>query len=78
MKHNNCYVYPKTIREAINGERHYVAGQEKLPSVTTILSGTQDPEKASGLLAWRNKIGEANAVKIVDEAAARALLCIKY
>ena len=71
MKHNNCYVYPRTIREAINGERHYVAGQEKLPSVTTILSGTQDPDKASSLQAWRDRVGEANAVKIVDEAAAR-------
>jgi CRISPR/Cas system-associated exonuclease Cas4 (RecB family) len=71
MKHNNCYVYPKTIREAINGERHYLAGSEKLPSVTTILSGTQDPDKASSLQAWRDRVGEANAVKIVDEAAAR-------
>ena len=71
MKHNNCYVYPKTVREAINGERHYVAGSEKLPSVTTILSGTQDPSKASGLQAWRDRVGEANATKIVDEAAAR-------
>jgi len=71
MKHNNCYIYPKTVREAINGKRHYVAGQEKLPSVTTILSGTQDPDKASSLQAWRNRVGEANATKIVDEAAAR-------
>ena len=71
MKHNNCYVYPKTIREAINGERHYLAGSEKLPSVTTILSGTQDPDKASSLQAWRDRVGQANAVKIVDEAAAR-------
>ena len=71
MKHNNCYIYPKTVREAINGERHYVAGQEKLPSVTTILSGTQDPDKASSLQAWRDRVGEANATKIVDEAAAR-------
>jgi len=71
MKHNNCYVYPKTIREAIDGKRHYVAGSEKLPSVTTILSGTQDEDKAKSLQAWRNRVGEANAVKIVDEAAAR-------
>ena len=59
MKHNNCYVYPKTVREAINGERHYVAGQEKLPSVTTILSGTQDAEKAQSLQKWRDRVGEA-------------------
>ena len=71
MKHNNCYVYPRTIREAINGERHYVAGSEKLPSVTTILSGTQDPGKADSLKAWRTRVGEAAATRIVDEAAAR-------
>ena len=71
MKHNNCYVYPKTVREAINGERHYVAGKEKLPSVTTILSGTQDPGKADSLKAWRTRVGEAAATRIVDEAAAR-------
>jgi len=71
MKHNNCYIYPKTIREAINGKRHYVAGEEKLPSVTTILSGTQDSSKTASLQAWRDRVGEATAVKIVDEAAAR-------
>ena len=71
MKHNNCYVYPRTVREAIDGERHYVAGKEKLPSVTTILSGTQDPGKADSLKAWRTRVGDAAATRIVDEAAAR-------
>jgi CRISPR/Cas system-associated exonuclease Cas4 (RecB family) len=71
MKHNNCFVYPKTVREAINGERHYLTGKEKLPSVTTILSGTQDPEKANSLQAWRDRVGESTALKITEEAAAR-------
>jgi|TARA_R110000751_G_scaffold20267_1_gene59613 genome maintenance exonuclease 1 len=71
MKHNNCYIYPKTVREAIEGKRHYDTGREKLPSVTTILSSTQDPEKAQSLKAWRDRIGEASATRIVDEAAAR-------
>ena len=71
MKHNNCYIYPKTVREAIEGKRHYDTGKEKLPSVTTILSATQDPEKAQSLKAWRDRIGEASATRIVDEAAAR-------
>jgi len=71
MKHNNCYIYPKTVREAIEGKRHYNTGKEKLPSVTTILSATQDPSKAEGLKAWREKMGEENATRIVDEAAAR-------
>ena len=56
----------------IEGKRHYeINGDEKLPSVTTILSGTQDPEKAQSLKAWRDRVGEANATRIVDEAAAR-------
>ena len=71
MKHNNCYIYPKTVREAIEGKRHYNTGKEKLPSVTTILSATQDPEKAQSLKAWRDRVGEASATRIVDEAAAR-------
>ena len=72
MKHNNCYIYPKTVREMIEGKRHYeINGDEKLPSVTTILSGTQDPEKAQSLKAWRDRVGEETATRIVDEAAAR-------
>jgi CRISPR/Cas system-associated exonuclease Cas4 (RecB family) len=59
------------VREAIEGKRHYDTGKEKLPSVTTILSATQDPEKAESLKAWRTRIGEASATRIVDEAAAR-------
>ena len=71
MKHNNCYVYPKTIRETIEGKRHYVAGKEKLPSVTTILSATQDPEKAASLQNWRERVGESTALMITEEAASR-------
>ena len=37
MKKNNKYRYPKTVREMIEGQRHYVInGKDKLPSVTTI------------------------------------------
>ena len=72
MKHNNKYIYPKTVRETIEGKRHYdIDSKEKLPSVTTTLSNTQDPEKAQSLKAWRDRIGEASATRIVDEAAAR-------
>ena len=72
MKHNNKYIYPKTVRETIEGKRHYdIDSKEKLPSVTTILSNTQDPEKAQSLKAWRDRVGEASATRIVDEAAAR-------
>ena len=71
MKHNNCYIYPKTVREAIDGARHYDTGKEKLPSVTTILSATQSEEKKKSLADWATRIGEEAAEKIKNEAAAR-------
>ena len=71
MKHNNCFVYPKTVREAIDGKRHYDTGREKLPSVTTILSSTQDPSKTASLQSWRERVGESTALMITEEAASR-------
>jgi genome maintenance exonuclease 1 len=71
MKLKNSYRYPKTVREAIDGKRHYVMGKEKLPSVTTILSATESPEKTAALAKWREAKGEEVATRIVDEAAAR-------
>ena len=64
-------MYPKSMRETIEGKRHYAIKHEKLPSVTTILSATQDPEKTASLKAWRTRMGEDTATRIVDEAAAR-------
>ena len=71
MKKNNCYKYPKTQREKIEGKRHYVFDKEKLPSVTTILDITQPAEKRESLAAWRLREGEANAARIVATSAAR-------
>ena len=56
----------------IDGKRHYeINGNEKLPSVTTILSATQPAEKTESLAAWRLRVGEDSATRIVDESAAR-------
>tara|TARA_R110002110_G_scaffold79584_2_gene207766 strand:+ start:165 stop:980 length:816 start_codon:yes stop_codon:yes gene_type:complete len=71
MKHKTSYIYPKSLREIIDGKRHYVYGDEKLPSVTTILSATQSPEKTASLSAWRQRVGEDEATRIVDSAGAR-------
>ena len=71
MKRNNSYIYPKTIREVIDGKRHYDINDSKLPSVTTIFSATQTAEKRVSLAAWRQSIGEENATRIVDQAGAR-------
>ena len=45
MKWNKIYKYPKTVRSSVDGVRKYSIGEEKLPSVTTIISATQDLEK---------------------------------
>ena len=71
MKLKNNYRYPKTVREAIDGKRHYLISNEKLPSVTTILSATESAEKREALARWREAKGEALAEKIKDESAAR-------
>jgi len=71
MKLKNVYRYPKTVRETIDGKRHYAIKEEKLPSVTTILSATESAEKTEALARWREAKGEEIATRIVDEAAAR-------
>jgi hypothetical protein len=72
MKHNNKFIYPKSMREVINGKRHYnINEKEKLPSVTTIISATQSADKTASLAAWRVRVGEDQAARIVDTAGAR-------
>ena len=71
MKRNNSYIYPTTVRETIDGQRHYLMSKEKLPSVTTILAATESLEKTEALAKWRESKGEENATRIVDESAAR-------
>lgn len=68
---NFKYKYPKSMRELIKGKRHYAINQDKLPSVTTIISATQSAEKQASLAAWRKRVGEDSATRIVDSAGAR-------
>ena len=71
MKKNNSFRYPKTQREKVNGLRHYVFEKEKLPSGTTILDQTQPAEKRESLQRWRERVGEAEATRIVDKSQTR-------
>ena len=71
MKLKNIYRYPTTVRETIDGKRHYAIKSEKLPSVTTILSATESAEKREALAKWRQAKGEEIATRSVDESAAR-------
>ena len=71
MQWNRKFEYPKTVREAIEGERHYSINNEKLPSVTTILQATQSDEKKASLERWKNNVGNVAAENIKNEAANR-------
>jgi genome maintenance exonuclease 1 len=71
MKHNTKFIYPKCQREFINGKRHYDIKSEKLPSVTTIISATESPEKTASLNAWRQRVGVKKAALITKEASDR-------
>ena len=74
MKWNKKFKYPKTNREAIEGERHYNIYDEKLPSVTTILQNTQSEEKKASLDNWKKRVGTVSAEHIKNEAAKRRLI----
>ena len=71
MKRNSSYRYPKTVREMVEGQRHYILNNEKLPSVTTVLKHTESAEKRESLAKWRERVGAAEATRIVDSAGAR-------
>ena len=71
IKWNKRFKYPKSTRSVIRGSRHYDLGQEKLPSVTTILSATQSAEKQASLAKWKERVGDVEADKIRDNAAIR-------
>ena len=74
MKWNKRFEYPASIRSMINDQRHYDIGQEKLPSVTTILQATQSDEKKQILANWKQKVGENKAESIKNEAANRGTI----
>jgi len=74
MKWNKRFEYPASIRSMINDQRHYDIGQEKLPSVTTILQATQSDEKKQILANWKQKVGENKAEEIKNTAANRGTI----
>jgi len=78
MKFNKLYTYPKSMRSVINGGRHYDIDGDKLPSVTTILSAIQDPEKKASLAAWKARVGPKQADEIRDKAAERGTAMHTY
>ena len=79
MKWNKKFIYPTSTRALINGKRHYdVGNNEKLPSVTTILSATQSAEKKAKLEEWKKRVGSQTADKIRDVSAMRGTAMHTY
>ena len=78
MKRINKFKYPKSMRSLIGGKRHYDVGEEKLPSVTTILSATQSDEKKKSLADWRARMGAQSADRIRDVSAMRGTAMHRY
>ena len=75
MKWNKQFDYPESTRSIIHGQRHYDVGEnEKLPSVTTILSATQPEEKKRKLSEWEQKVGKNEAERIRDKSAERGTI----
>ena len=78
MKFNRKYNYPKSMRSLIDGKRHYDIGNDKLPSVTTILSATQSEEKKKSLADWKARMGPQYADRVRDLAAMRGTAMHRY
>ena len=70
MKWNKKFNYPSLNRSAINGSRHYAIGQQRLPSVSTILSKTKSDEDKAALAAWKARVGEKESEHIKNAASA--------
>ena len=78
IKWNKQFDYPKTVRSSVDGVRKYSIGQEKLPSVTTIISSTQDASKTESLAKWKARVGEVEAERIKNTAATRGTAMHSY
>ena len=73
MKWNKLYHYPPSTRSTTDGLRTYDVGNEKLPSVTTILSATKSQESKDSIARWIASKGEKEATRIKEQAAARGI-----
>lgn len=61
------FKYVTLQRQDLPEGRRYIYGEQKLPSVTTILSATKDNKEA--LDAWVARVGQEEADRVKNEAA---------
>jgi len=78
MKWNNKFIYPKSSKFIEDGSRKYLFGEEKLPSVTSILQATKSEEDKASLELWKERVGHKEANKIKNEASSRGTSMHSY
>ena len=78
MKWNSKFSYPKSSRSFENGLRKYLFGDEKLPSVTSILQTTKSEEDKAAIKNWVQRVGSAEANRIKNEASNRGTSMHSY
>ena len=78
MERNSKFTYPKSTRSIINGSRHYLIDNSRLPSVTSILSATKSEEDKAGIAAWKERVGHKEAERIKIEASNRGSSLHKF
>jgi len=66
------------MRSLVNQERHYEVGNEKLPSVTTILAATESDEKRAAIAKWKARVGVVEAERVKNTAATRGTSMHSY
>ena len=78
--YNPKYPYKELSRQTgEDGKRLYLTPDgRRVPSVTTILSATQPPEKKEALQKWRQTVGVERAQAITTDAANRGTRMHKY
>ena len=78
FKHKDGIVLQELKTKNIDGKRHYVTPGGNYPSVTSITSQLS----AEGIKAWRARVGEKEAQKIITKASIRGTsvhkLCEDY
>ena len=78
MKWNTKFSYPKSSRSKEDGMRKYLSGNEKYPSVTSILSLTKSEEDKASLELWRQRVGYKESNRIKTEASRRGTSLHSY
>ena len=78
MKWNKLYKYPPCTRSTTDGIRTYEIGEERLPSVTTILDATKSDESKKKLSQWMLIKGKTEATRIKNQAAERGTAMHTY